>query len=62
MKTTISIILITVLTILSIVGWIMCVAKLVQTDFKAPYKAEIIYGIGTFTGAGAVLGYINIQD
>lgn len=47
---------------LALTGWIMCVAKLVQTDFKAPYKAEIIYGIGTFTGAGAVLGYINIQD
>lgn len=62
MKEKIAITVMSVLTILSIVGWILCVVHLAKTDFKAPYKAEIIYGIGTFTGVGAVLGYINIQD
>jgi hypothetical protein len=25
-------------------------------------KAEIVYTVGTFTGAGVVIGYLNIQD
>ena len=46
-----------------LVGWILDIAKLIgNTDFKAPYKAEVIYGIGAATGAGAVIGWINIKD
>ena len=43
-------------------GWVKCVIKLVKTDFQAPYKAEVIYGIGTFTGAGAIIGWIDIKE
>jgi len=51
-----------VIIILSIMGWVKCVIKLVKTDFEAPYKAEVIYGIGTFTGAGAIIGWIDIKE
>lgn len=47
---------------LGVIGWGKSIVKLTRTDFNAPYKAEIIYGIGVFTGAGAVIGYININD
>jgi len=51
-----------VIIILSLMGWVKCIIKLSKTDFQAPYKAEVIYGIGTFTGAGAIIGWINIKD
>jgi hypothetical protein len=25
-------------------------------------KAEIVYTVGTFTGAGVIIGYISIKD
>jgi len=51
-----------VIVILGSIGWVMCVVKLVKTDFQAPYKAEVIYAVGTFTGAGAIIGWIDIKD
>ncbi len=38
--------------------------KLTQCDFKAPYKAEIIRGIGVFPAVplGIVAGYLHIDD
>lgn len=47
---------------LGIIGWVMCVVKFVKSDFDAPYKSEIIYGIGTFSGLGAIIGWININE
>ena len=47
---------------LGVIGWVKSIVKLTRTDFQAPYKAELIYGVGVFTGAGAVIGYININD
>jgi hypothetical protein len=58
----ISILVIVSISILGLLGWCMSVIKLVRSDFDAPYKAEILYGIGTFTGAGAVIGWFNIED
>ena len=43
-------------------GEIKCIYKVFQCDFKAPYKAEIIYGASALTGIGAVVGYFNIED
>lgn len=51
-----------IVAILALAGWVQCLVKFVNCDFKEPYKAEIIYGIGTFTGAGAIIGWINIDD
>lgn len=44
------------------IGEIRCIYKFCKCDFKQPYKAEIVYGIGSFTGAGAIIGWININD
>ena len=51
-----------IIMLLIIIGWIMCLVKFLNCDFKTPYKAEVIYGIGTFSGLGGIIGYLNIQD
>lgn len=44
-------------------GWVANVIKLVNLDFEAPYKAEIIRGIGVPVGAlGVVLGFIDFDE
>lgn len=48
-----------ILSIVAMTGYIKCIVKFCQCDFKESYKAEIIYGVGTATGAGVVLGYID---
>jgi len=45
-----------------IIGYVKGLVKFVQCDFKSPYKAEVIYGIGTFTGLGTIIGWIDIPD
>ena len=50
------------LWLLWIAGEIMCVVKFVECDFKAPYKAEIVYGVGFLTGTGFIIGWLNIDD
>lgn len=57
-----SIIIRVLISLILIIGYVKCVIKLVNCDFEAPYKAEVIYGIGTCTGLGAIFGYINIPD
>lgn len=49
------------LWILSIIGYIMNIVKLCQCDFSSAtsWKAEIIYGIGTVSGLGAILGWFD---
>jgi hypothetical protein len=47
------------LTSFIITGYIMCVIKLIDCDFEAPYKAETLYTIGSFTGLGGILGWFN---
>lgn len=43
------------------IGWIKCVIKLSNCDFsdKTSYKAEIFYTVGTFTGIGGIVGYMD---
>lgn len=48
--------------IAALVGEVKCIIKFVRCDFNAPYKKEIIYGVGVCTGAGAVIGYLNINE
>lgn len=43
------------------IGWVMNAVKFVNLDFKSPYKAEIIRGIG-LTPLGGIIGYLNIRD
>lgn len=48
-----------ILYIFLLVGYIMNVVKLIGCDFEPNYKAEIVYGVGTVTGLGAILGWFN---
>jgi len=60
---TLSIILLirVILTIVLLTGWVKCVIKLTDCDFsdKTSYKAEVIYSVGTFTGLGSIVGYMD---
>ena len=47
----------------SVWGWGSNVYKFTQCDFKAPYKAEIIRGIGIPVAfVGVISGYMNFSD
>jgi len=52
----------TIILLLSIVGEVKCVYKMFTCNWDPVGKAEAIYTIGTFTGFGCVIGYIDIKD
>lgn len=59
-KTELTIIIIYfIILLLGFIGWIKCLIKLIQCDFDPIGKAEIIYGIGTFTPFGAIIGWCD---
>lgn len=41
-------------------GWVKNIIKLSNCDFQAPYKAEVIYGIGIIPVVGAITGWLDI--
>lgn len=45
-----------------IMGEVKCIIKMCQCNWEPIGKAEIIYTVGTFTGAGVIIGYLNIED
>ena len=47
---------------LILAGWVQNIVKLSNCDFQAPYKAEVIYGVGRVPIVGAVTGWIDIED
>ena len=51
-----------VLVLLSLFGEIRCACKMCTCNWDPIGKAEIFYTIGTFTGAGCIIGYFNIPD
>ena len=66
MKNKAGVVLITLLPILlgaaALFGYGRCIYKMCTCNWEPVGKAEIVYTIGTFTGAGVVIGYLNIQD
>ena len=46
----------------AILGEIRCIYKMCACNWDPIDKAEVMYTVGTFTGLGAVIGYIDIQD
>lgn len=63
MKTGIAVGIIYILfIIIGLIGEVKCIIKMVQCNWEPIGKAEIIYTVGTFTGFGAVIGWINIED
>ena len=43
-------------------GYGRCIYKMCTCNWEPVGKAEIVYTVGTFTGAGVVIGYLNIED
>jgi hypothetical protein len=35
---------------------------MVRCNWEPIGKAEVVYTLGTFTGTGAVIGWLNIED
>lgn len=50
------------LGIAALVGEIKCIIHLCECDFEPSYKAEIIYAVGSVTGAGAIIGYFDLGE
>lgn len=55
-------ILVIILFILLLVGEIKCVYKMCTCNWEPIGKAEIFYTVGTFTGTGCIIGWMNIED
>lgn len=47
---------------IALIGEIKCIVKFCNSDFEPSYKREAIYGVAMCTGAGAIVGWINIED
>jgi len=45
-----------------IYGEIRCIYKACTANWNPIGKAEVIYTIGACTGAGAIIGWFNIED
>ncbi len=45
---------------LALTGWIKGLVKFCECDFEPNYKAEIIYGVGVFTGLNCIVGYMDL--
>ena len=43
-------------------GWVMNINKLTDCDFEAPYKCEMIHGLGVIPFIGMVTGWMDIED
>ena len=51
-----------ILVLVLLNGEIKCIYKMVSCNWEPIGKAEVIYTVGTFTGLGAIIGWINIED
>ena len=43
-------------------GELRCIYKMCTCNWEPAGKAEAFYTIGTFTGAGVIIGYFDIED
>ena len=55
-------ILLILLALFLIVGEIRCVVKMLKCNWEPIGKAEVVYSLGVFTGAGCIIGYMDIKD
>jgi len=63
MKTALTLTTIYAIIIIAVlVGEIKCIIKAVNCNWQPVGKAEVFYTIGVFTGAGTIIGYIDIKD
>ncbi len=43
-------------------GWVLNIYKLTHCDFEAPYKAEVLHGVGLFPLVGMVTGWCDFGE
>lgn len=55
-------IIVMIIGVLLLIGEVRCIYQFVTSDFKAPYKREVLYGISAVTGIGSIVGWFNISD
>lgn len=48
--------------VLALVGEVKCIIKMVKCNWEPIGKAEVLYTVGTFTGLGAIIGWVDITD
>ena len=51
-----------VVTGLAIAGEVMCIVKAVKCNWEPVGKSEVIYTVSALTGAGVIVGWIDIED
>lgn len=49
-----------IIAIIALLGYAQGVVKLVKCDFEAPYRAEIIHGVGVIAGTGVITGWLDL--
>ena len=42
------------------ISWLVNGYKFIQCDFEAPYKAEVVHGIGVFTPLCLVTAWVDV--
>lgn len=57
-------IILVIIYAVALFGWVRCAYKFVSCDFdkSKSWKAEIVYGVGTFTGLGSVVGFFDFGE
>lgn len=54
-------VLVTVTVVLIIgTGWVKNIIKLSDCDFEAPYKCEVVHGIGIVPPVGMITGWLDM--
>ncbi len=53
-------VVIIIIALIGCIGWVKNLIKLAECDFEAPYKAEIIHGVGLIPPVGAVTGWLDV--
>lgn len=51
-----------IIPITLLIGEIKCIYKMCKCNWEPIGKAEIFYTVGTFTGFGVIIGYVDIED
>ena len=44
------------------IGEVKCIIKMINCNWDPIGKSEILYTVGTFTGLGSIIGWIDIED
>ena len=50
------------LVVVVAVGWVKNLIKLVNCDFAAPYKCEVVRALGLMPPIGAITGWLDVSN